>query len=224
VFEQVMRSIGDSVGLWLYVVAGGLAFAEAAILIGMVLPGETALLVAGVFCNAKYGHLDLRLMIAVAVLCAVGGDSVGYEFGRRFGPLLRRSRVGVWVGEHRWAAVDGFLHRHGGKAIFLGRMTAVLRALMPSMAGMSGMRYRTFLVWNAAGGLIWAPGCVVLGYAFASALGVVGATLTWAPLAILVVAVGGYVTLHQHKRRIERAEAAAFAESAARRGDGPSPR
>ena len=52
-----MRSIGDSVGLWLYLIAGGLAFAEAAILVGMVLPGETALLVAGVFCNAKYGNL-----------------------------------------------------------------------------------------------------------------------------------------------------------------------
>src|SRR5512142_380112 len=149
-----MRSIGDSVGQWLYLIAGGLAFAEAAILVGMVLPGETALLVAGVFCNAKYGNLNLGVMIAIAVVCAIGGDSVGYEF-----------------------------RRHVGTAVLLGRLTALLRALMPSMAGMSGMRYRTFLLWNAAGGIIWAPGCVLLGYAFASALTVVGETLTWAPLA-----------------------------------------
>jgi membrane protein DedA with SNARE-associated domain len=222
-FESIMRSIGETVGLWLYVIAGGLAFAEAAILVGMVLPGETALLVAGVFCNAKYGSLNLGVMIVIAVACAILGDSVGYEFGKKFGPPLRRSRLGRWVGEHRWAKVDGFLHRHGGKAVLFGRLTALLRALTPSMAGMSGMRYRTFLLWNATGGLIWASGCVILGYAFASALNVVGQTLTWAPLGILAVLIVGYVLVHLRRRRIERAEAEAFAASDAgesnRRGE-----
>jgi membrane-associated protein len=212
-FEHVMRSIGGAVGQWLYLIAGGLAFAEAAILVGMVLPGETALLVAGVFCNSKYGNLNLGIMMAVAVVCAVGGDSVGYEFGKKFGPSLRRSRLGRWVGEHRWAAVDGFIHRHGGKAVLLGRLTAVMRALMPSMAGMSGMRYRTFLLWNAVGGIFWAPGCVLLGYGFASALGVVGETLTWAPLAILALLIAVYVAIHFRKRSRERAEAEAFARA-----------
>jgi membrane-associated protein len=213
VFEHLMRSIGDSVGLWLYLIAGGLCFAEASFLVGMVLPGETALLVAGVFCNEKYGDLNLGVMIAIAVFAAIAGDSVGYQFGKTFGPPLRRSRLGQWVGEHRWAKVDSFLHRHGGKAVLLGRLTALLRALTPSMAGMSGMRYRTFLTWNAVGGIIWAPGCVLLGYAFASALDVVGETLTWAPLAVLALFVTGYVVVHLRRRRIERAEADAFAEA-----------
>src|SRR3954465_10567736 len=211
-FEHIMRSIGDTVGLWLYVIAGGLAFAEAAILVGMVLPGETALLVAGVFCNAKYGHLNLGVMIAIAVVAAIGGDSVGYEFGRHFGPSLRRSRLGEWVGAHRWAAVDGFIVRHGGKAVLLGRLTALLRALMPSMAGMSGMRYRTFLLWNAIGGVVWAPGCVLLGYGFASALDVVGETLTWAPLAIVAIVIVVMVVLHFRKERKEEVEGEVFAE------------
>jgi membrane protein DedA with SNARE-associated domain len=217
VFEHLLRSIGDAVGLWLYAIAGGLCLAEAAILVGMVLPGETALLVAGVFCNAKYGHLNLGVMIAVAIGCAIAGDNVGYEFGRKFGPALRRSRLGLWVGEHRWAAVDGFLYKHGGKAILLGRLTAVLRALMPSMAGMSRMRYRTFFIWNAVGGAIWAPGCVLLGYAFASALNVVGQTLTWAPLALLAAGIALFAAIHVRRRRRERAEATAFAESDAAR-------
>ena len=217
-FEHALRTIGDSVGLWLYAIAGAFCFGEAAILVGLVLPGETALLVAGVFCNPKYGRLTLWVMIVVAVVCAVAGDSVGYEFGKRFGPALRRSRLGRWVGERRWAAVDAFIHKHGGKAILLGRLTAVLRALMPSMAGMTGMRYRTFLVWNAAGGLLWGTGCVLLGYAFASALDVVGRTLTWAPLALLGLAVAVYALLHLRRRRRERAEGAAFAESDAASG------
>ena len=204
VVENIMRTIGSAVGLWLYVIAGALAFGEASVLIGMVIPGETALLVAGVFSNPQYGRLNLWIMIAIAVVCAIAGDSVGYEFGRKFGPPLRRSRLGRWVGEQRWSMVDDFIHRHGGKAVFLGRLTAVLRALMPSMAGMSGMRYRTFLTWNAIGALIWAPGCVLLGYAFASALSFVGSTLTWAPLAIVAVVVGVAVLLHVRRSRREQ--------------------
>ena len=209
--EHLVERIGDAVGSWLYVIAGGLCFAEAALLVGMVLPGETALLVAGVFCQR--GVLDLRIMILVAVICAIAGDSVGYEFGKKFGPGLRRARLGTWVGEHRWAMVDAFLHRHGGKAVLFGRLTALFRALVPSMAGMSGMRYKTFFTWNATGGLIWAPGCVLLGYAFSSSLAVIGQTLTWAPLIVLAVVVAIYVALHLRRRRRERVEAEAFAQA-----------
>lgn len=214
-----MRSIGDAVGVWLYVIAGGLCFAEAAILVGMVLPGETALLVAGVFCNPRYGNLNLGVMIVVGALCAIAGDSVGYEFGRKFGPSLRRSRLGQWVGEPRWNTVDGFIHRWGGRAVFLGRLTALLRALMPSMAGMSGLRYPTFLMWNALGGLIWAPGCVLLGYAFASALDVVGKTLTWAPLGILAVVIIAAVMVHLRRRKRERSAEQEYAAAQAEGAD-----
>jgi membrane protein DedA with SNARE-associated domain len=211
VFEHLMNSIGNSVGVWFYVIAGGLCFAEAAILVGMVLPGETALLVAGVF--AQRGVLNLPLMIVVAVLSAIAGDSVGFEFGKKFGPSLRRSRIGRYVGERRWSAVDGFIHQHGGKAVLIGRLTALFRALVPSMAGMGGMRYRTFIVWNVAGALIWAPSCVLLGYAFSTSLSTVGTALTWAPFALIGVAAVVYLGLHLRRRRRERAEAMAFAAS-----------
>jgi membrane protein DedA with SNARE-associated domain len=210
-FENLVESIGNSVGSWLYLIAGLLCFSEAAILVGMVLPGETALLVAGVFC--QHHTLNLYVMIVVAVVSAISGDSVGYVFGKRYGPALRRSRLGSWVGEHRWSMVDGFIHKHGGKAVLIGRLTALFRALVPSMAGMSGMRYRTFLVWNAIGGLIWAPGCVLLGYAFSTSLSVVGQALTWAPLAVLALVVIFLVVRHVRVKRREADEAAAFAEA-----------
>jgi membrane-associated protein len=85
-------------------------------------------------------------MIAVAVLAAVLGDSVGYEVGRTLGPRLRASRLGAHIGPQRWATAENFLERHGGKAVLLGRFTAVLRALTPGVAGMTRMPYlRTFL-------------------------------------------------------------------------------
>jgi membrane-associated protein len=208
VFEHLVEQVGNAVGVWLYVIAGALCFAEAAILVGMVLPGETALLVAGVFCQR--GVLSLPVMIAVGVVCAVAGDSVGYAFGHKFGPGFRRTRFGQFVGEPRWGKVDGFIERHGGKAVLLGRLTALFRALVPSMAGMSKMHYRTFLVWNVLGGLIWAPGCVLLGYAFSTSLSVVGRALTWAPLALVGLVVLIYIGLHLHRRRQEKAEAVAF--------------
>jgi membrane-associated protein len=199
---ELLKHIGEHVGSWLYLIAALLAFAEAALLVGMVLPGETALLVAGYFCHEKV--LDLWLMIPIAIVAAIAGDSVGFEFGRKFGPGVRRSRVGLWVGASRWQTADRFLHKHGGKAVFLARLTALLRALMPSMAGMGRMRYRTFLIWNAAGGILWGAGCVLLGYAFASALHRVEQYLTWAPIVVLVLLVMVAVALRIRGRRREQ--------------------
>jgi membrane protein DedA with SNARE-associated domain len=199
---EFLKHLGEHVGAWLYLIAALFAFAEAAILVGMVLPGETALLVAGYFCHEKV--LDLRLMIPIAIVAAIGGDSVGFEFGRKFGPGFRRSRVGRWVGEVRWSTVDRFLHRHGGKAVLFGRLTALLRALVPSMAGMSGMRYKTFLLWNAIGGTLWGSGCILLGWAFASALHRVEQYLTWAPLIVLGVIVLAAIGLRIRRNRRER--------------------
>jgi membrane-associated protein len=199
---EFLKHLGDHVGSWLYLIAALMAFAEAAILIGMVLPGETALLVAGYFCHE--GVLRLWIMIPLAIVAAIGGDTVGYEFGRKLGPGFRRSRLGAWVGESRWSTVDDFLHRHGGKAVFLGRLTAVLRALMPSMAGMSGMRYRTFLFWNALGGIIWGSGCILLGWAFASALHTIESYLTWAPLIALAVLVIIAIAVHLRRNSSRR--------------------
>ena len=199
---EFLKHLGGHVGAWLYLIAAFFAFAEAAILVGMVLPGETALLVAGYFCHEKV--LDLRIMIPLAIASAIAGDSVGFEFGRKFGPGFRRSRLGRWVGEARWSTVDRFIHRHGGKAVCFGRLTALLRALTPSMAGMSGMKYKTFLTWNAIGGTLWGAGCIILGWAFASALHRVEQYLTWAPIVVLVLIAAVAIVLHIRKRRRER--------------------
>jgi membrane-associated protein len=211
---EFLQRLGEHVGLWLYVITGGLAFGEAAILLGMVLPGETALLVAGYFCHE--GVLSLPVMIVIGVAAAVLGDSVGYAFGQRFGPPLRGSRLGRWIGPQRWGRADDFLNRHGGKAVLIARCTALLRALVPSMSGMARMPYyRTFLPWNAAGGLVWGAGCVLLGYAFAASLHTVERYLTWGPLPVLALIVVGFVAIEVRARRRHRAEAAAATVSAA---------
>ena len=205
-FESILETIGRDVGSWMYLIAAFLVFAEAAFLLGLVFPGETALLVAGVFCNHAYGHLNVVLMLVIACVAAIAGDTVGYEFGRHYGRPLRRSRLGEKVGEKRWHQGDVFLEKHGGKAVFLGRLVALMRALMPSMAGMSGMHYPTFLRWNAAGGILWASACVLLGWGFSSALSTISSALTWFPIAAVVVVVLVYGGMHLRKRRKEKTE------------------
>jgi membrane protein DedA with SNARE-associated domain len=197
---ELLKRIGENAGPWLYLIAGGLAFAEAAVLVGMVFPGEVALLVAGF--AAHQGWLDLRLMIVVAVGAATLGDSVGYEVGRRLGPRLRASRLGTRIGEDKWRRADDFLHRHGGKAVLLGRFTAILRALTPGIAGAARMPYlRTFLPWNVAGAVLWGAGSVLLGYAFSASLATVDHVLVYLPVAVIVVAAVAYLLVRRTRAR-----------------------
>jgi membrane-associated protein len=136
-------------------------FAEDAFLVGFVIPGETAAIVGGV--AAARDHVPIGLMIAVVVVAAILGDTVGYEVGRRYGSRL----LEIKPLKKRQARVDearAFIAHRGGVAVFLGRFTAFFRALMPGVAGAARMRYPTFLLYNAAGGLIWGTGAVVLGF------------------------------------------------------------
>jgi membrane protein DedA with SNARE-associated domain len=140
---------------------GGLVFGEAAVFLGFVFPGETAVLLAGFL--ASTGRVSVVALGIVVVVAAIVGDSVGYEVGKRFGPRLLRTRLFRRY-EHRVDRARGFLDGRGASAIFVGRFTAFLRAVTPGLAGLSGMRYRRFLAYNAAGGLVWGLGCVVAGY------------------------------------------------------------
>ncbi|MGB9377537.1 MAG: DedA family protein [Mycobacteriales bacterium] len=195
----LLDGLANSSGWWLYVVLGALAFGEAAIFLGVVLPGETALLVGGFLCHQ--GTLSLPIMIVVAVGCAIAGDSVGYEVGRRLGPRIRISRAGRRIGPERWDRAGQFLTRHGGKAVFFGRSIALLRALVPTLAGAARMPYATFLPWNAAGGLVWGAGCVMLGYLFAASLSTLERYLRISGGVILVIVVLLAVVAHLVRRR-----------------------
>jgi membrane protein DedA with SNARE-associated domain/membrane-associated phospholipid phosphatase len=182
VIDGVLERLADLASPWGYVIVGLLALLEAAAMIGLVVPGEAALLVGGFL--ASQGKAELPVMMVVGAVGAIVGDSIGYEIGKHLGPSLRRSRLGQWVGEERWARAEDYLRRHGGRAVFFGRFIGVLRALVPTIAGLSGMPYRTFLPWNAIGGLVWAPGFVLLGYA---AGGSYHKVATWAGAASTVL-------------------------------------
>ena len=144
-----------------YALVGALVFSEAAILVGFVFPGETAVIVGGV--AASRGHVNIVTLIVVVVACGIGGDSVGYLVGAKFGQRLLDVRV-LRNRQHLIRAALEQLKRRGALAVIVGRFTAFLRAVVPGLAGMSSMPYRIFLPANAAGGLLWGTAYSLLGY------------------------------------------------------------
>ncbi|HVL06971.1 MAG TPA: bifunctional DedA family/phosphatase PAP2 family protein [Acidimicrobiales bacterium] len=202
---DLLDRLADLASPWGYVIVGVLALLEAAAMVGLVVPGEAALLVGGFL--ASQGKADLPLMMAVGAVGAIVGDSIGYEIGKHLGPSLRRSRLGQWVGDERWQRAEDYIIRHGGRAVFFGRFIGVLRALVPTIAGLSGMPYRTFLPWNAIGGLVWAPGFVLLGYAAGGSYHKVG-TWTGRASAVLLILVVLVVATVMAARAVVRQEGA----------------
>jgi membrane protein DedA with SNARE-associated domain len=140
----------------------GLPALEASTLIGVFVPGETALLLGGVF--AWYGRVSLPSVLVAGSLGAIVGDSIGYWVGRRWGPRIVEGRIGRLVGQRRWAGARQRLNQKGFLTIVLGRFPPVARTLVPVLAGSARMPYRRFLAGNAIGGIVWAGASVLAGY------------------------------------------------------------
>jgi membrane-associated protein len=174
------------------------AFAEAALFIGFILPGETALLIGGVLAHA--GVWNVWVFLGAAIVGAIAGDSVGYEVGKHFGPRIKVNAFGRLVGEKRWRLAQAIFDRYHGGAIFFGRAQALLRALVPALAGMNNVPYRQFIKWNAAGGIVFSSIVVLLGYEFANSLATLEKYLRyWAIFFLAAVA----VVIFLLKRKLE---------------------
>jgi membrane-associated protein len=135
---------------------------EASTFLGFIFPGEIACLLGGVL--AFESKVSLAVVIVAAVAGAVVGDSVGFAIGFRYGDALLNKVPSRFLKPEHVVRAKELIVRLGGRAVFVGRFAAALRALVPGFAGVSKMRYRTFLIWNFAGGTIWATAVVIAGY------------------------------------------------------------
>lgn len=188
-----------------YAIIALLVFAEDALFVGFVLPGETAAVLGGVI--ASQGHVLLWLVMAVVVIAAVVGDSVGYEVGRHLGPRILDMRI-LAKRRKRLDDAQDFLRRRGGTAVFLGRFVAFFRAVMPALAGTSRMAYRTFLAFNAAGGLVWGVGFVLLGYLAGNSYATIEKTVgRSAALVVAALVIVGVILWRVRKHRAEQQSA-----------------
>jgi membrane protein DedA with SNARE-associated domain len=171
---------------------------------GVPLPGETALIAASVLASA--GELSIEAVISVAAAAAIVGDNIGYVIGRRVGRrLLTRPGRGY---QRRMAALrrgEEVFARHGPKAVFFGRWIAGLRIWASWLAGMTHMRWRSFLLWNALGGIGWALCFGLIGYFGGEAAAhIIARVGTGAAVAFVVALIVGYVVVHHRLRRRRR--------------------
>ena len=164
--EQALEDISDSLGKWTYVVVGALAFLETGAFVGLVFPGETAVVLAGAI--AGNGTTSIVVTIAVVWVSAWLGDTASFYIGRRLGKdfiLQHGSRVRITP--ERFAQVEDYFGRYGGRTILIGRFIGIVRALAPFIAGSSGMTYRGFAPYSILGTGLWAAAFSLLGYVLA---------------------------------------------------------
>src|SRR5215203_1615827 len=153
---------------------------------GMPLPGETILISAGIL--VQRGSLDLGDAIFFGILGAVVGDQIGYWIGREGGrPFVLRYGRYVLITPERLERAEAFFTRHGGKAVFMARFFSGLRVFGALVAGMSRMRWVTFIIYNALGGAVWATAAVLVGYFLGSSIGLVERWLGRATLVLTLV-------------------------------------
>lgn len=151
---------------------GGLAlltlivFAESGLLIGFFLPGDSLLFFAGFLSSDAGGNkLPALPLVALCVfLAAVVGDQVGYLFGRKVGPALFDRPKSRFFNPRNVDKAHRFFERHGAKTIVLARFVPIVRTFAPIVAGVGHMKYRTFVMFNVVGGLLWGVGVTTLGY------------------------------------------------------------
>jgi undecaprenyl-diphosphatase len=207
--QNLLEEVSNTLGAWTYLLVGVFAFAETGAFVGLVVPGETVMLLGGAV--AGQGAISIYVLIAVAWFSAWLGDTTSFFLGRRLGRefvLTHGPRFGI--SHERFEKVEDYFGRHGGKTIFIGRWISLVRAFAPFIAGSSGMGYRAFVPYSILGTGLWASLHILIGYVFSSAIESAGhyAARGAFVLATLIVVTATTVFVVRKLREKENREAA----------------
>ncbi|UWF76680.1 MULTISPECIES: DedA family protein [Microbacterium] len=191
--------------------AGLAIMLETSVLIGLLVPGDTVVLVASI----GVGSLPEGVLLGITVIVgALIGESIGFWLGRWIGPHIRHSWLGRRIGERHWQRSELYLRRRGGIAIFLSRFLPVLHSLVPLTVGMSGFGYRRFLAWTVPACVLWACAYVGIGSAVAGGYKELSQTVHYAGylfvgailLFLLVAVIAKKVIAHREERHMSTAD------------------
>lgn len=145
-----------------YIGLFSIVFAESGLFFGFFLPGDSLLVTAGLL--ATQGFLNIYLLMFLLPIAAIGGDSVGYWFGKKFGPKIFQKEKSLLFDKKHLEKAHAFYEKHGGKTIILARFIPIIRTFAPIVAGVGKMEYTRFLSYNVFGGIFWTVGMLLLGY------------------------------------------------------------
>jgi len=186
------------------VLAGVAILLETSVLVGLVVPGDTVVIVAS---TAVEGPAQFFALVVAVVVGALIGETIGFALGRFFGPRIRDSRLGRRIGHDNWLRAENYLDRRGGIAVFISRFLPVLHSLIPLTVGMSTMSYRKFISWTIPACLIWAVTYVSVGSAAAGTYRELADQLHYAGYIFVAIIAVFLVVIYLVKRMLHHSEA-----------------
>ncbi|BDZ53285.1 DedA family protein [Agromyces marinus] len=202
--DPVVRTLLAGIGIML----------ETSVLIGLVVPGDSIVIVASTGVEGSVEFIALALTVIIGALV---GESIGFALGRWFGPHIQHSRLGRRIGDHNWHRAQRYLARRGGPAVFISRFLPVLHSLVPLTVGMSEMSYRRFLAWTAPACVIWSFAYVGVGSAAAGGYRELSDSLHWAGYLFVGAIVVFLILAWLGKRLLMRLEARHMDDTGAHR-------
>lgn len=193
-FDELIRWGG-------YSVLVAIVFAETGLLAGFFLPGDSLLVTAGLLAGAD-GLLHIGWLIPLLSVAAIAGDSTGYAIGYHLGPRIFNREDSRWFHKDHLARTQRFYEKYGAKTIVIARFVPIVRTFAPTVAGAGKMRYRTFVLYNIAGGIGWVAGMTLIGYWLGRSIPDIERYVHW---VIAVVIVLSFMPIlrewHQARRR-----------------------
>lgn len=188
----------EGVSPWLRTLIASVAMMlETSILVGLIVPGDTIVIVTATGVTTLIEGLVLGVFVVAG---AFAGETIGYMIGRWAGPWLRRSRVGGWIGERNWDRAEKYLQRRGGIAIFLSRFLPVLHSIVPLTVGMSGYAYRKFVAWTLPACTLWAAIYITIAAGAAETYRELSGSAHWAGYAFIGIIVAGLLLIFAGKK------------------------
>jgi membrane-associated protein len=198
--DPVARTLLAGIGIML----------ETSVLIGLIVPGDTIVLVASTAVDGVVEYIALAL---AAIVGALLGESIGFALGRWFGPHIQHSRLGRRLGVENWTRAQRYLDRRGGPAVFISRFLPVLHSLIPLTVGMSTMRYRKFMAWTVPACVIWAFAYVTVGWLAADGYRELSRDLHWAGYVFVSIIAAFLLGMWGVKKLLVHSEAKHMADA-----------
>jgi membrane protein DedA with SNARE-associated domain len=184
------------------ILAGLAIMLETSLFVGLVMPGDTVVLVAS---TGVTDLGDFFWLLGCVLIGSLLGESFGFWIGRLFGERIRASKLGQKIGEKNWRMADAFIESRGGVAVAISRFLPVLHSLVPVVAGATKMRYRVFIRWTLAACAVWASAYVGVGYLAKSSYEQIGSSLKFGGLIFVAIILVFVTIVHFAKKRLEKA-------------------
>lgn len=164
--DDHLAQFAQQLGGWFYGLLFAIIFSETGLVIAPFLPGDSLLFAVGALAASQPDSVSIAILVPLLIVAAILGDAVNYAIGKWVGPQVFRKDTGWLLNKNHLLRAQAFYEKHGGKAIVLARFLPILRTFAPFVAGIGGMQYRRFWLYNIAGGIAWVGLFLIGGYAF----------------------------------------------------------